>query len=433
MKYVSTSGGTEPVAFAEAIRRSIAPDGGMYMPGDLPKLPRAFFNNMGEMSLREIAYVVAATFLGEDLDPSALKKIVDEAFAFDAPLVQIADDTYVLELYHGPTLTVKDYSARFMAGMLRHFSVPGKPCNILVATTGNTGAAVANAFYKAEGVNVFVLYPKGRLSRMAISQVTALGENVHPVEVGGTIEDCKRMVDAAIADSSMESLGLTAANSINIARVLPLVSLAFHAAARLDNAGVDASKAAFAIPSGNLSILAAAAMARRMGLQTGPLIGATNANGTLGRLLAGKAVDSVAQPVRTYAPAIDMAYPSGWPRLLNIYGGDTGAMRADIAAAPAVGDMEIAYAVNLMRQTSAYTLDPHAAVALCAARRAVPDAAKLIFATGHPAKQLDIMTRITGGAIELPVQLTRFMSVRRHPAIVPPTLPAIKKVIMNYN
>lgn len=242
------------MAFAEAIRRSIAPDGGMYMPGDLPKLPRAFFNNMGEMSLREIAYVVAATFLGEDLDPSALKKIVDEAFAFDAPLVQIADDTYVLELYHGPTLTVKDYSARFMAGMLRHFSVPGKPCNILVATTGNTGAAVANAFYKAEGVNVFVLYPKGRLSRMAISQVTALGENVHPVEVGGTIEDCKRMVDAAIADSSMESLGLTAANSINIARVLPLVSLAFHAAARLDNAGVDASKAAFAIPSGNLSI-----------------------------------------------------------------------------------------------------------------------------------------------------------------------------------
>ncbi len=400
------------MAFAEAIRRSIAPDGGMYMPGDLPKLPRAFFNNMGEMSLREIAYVVAATFLGEDLDPSALKKIVDEAFAFDAPLAQIAEDTYVLELYHGPTLTVKDYSARFMAGMLRHFSVPGKPCNILVATTGNTGAAVANAFYKAEGVNVFVLYPKGRLSRMAISQVTALGENVHPVEVGGTIEDCKRMVDAAIADSSMESLGLMAANSINIARVLPLVSLAFHAAARLDNAGVDASKAAFAIPSGNLSILAAAAMARRMGLQTGPLIGATNANGTLGRLLAGEVVDSVAQPVRTYAPAIDMAYPSGWPRLLNIYGGDTGAMRADIAAAPAVGDMEIAYAVNLMRQTSAY---------------------KLIFATGHPAKQLDIMTRITGGVIELPVQLTRFMSVRRHPAIVPPTLPAIKKVIMNYN
>ena len=228
------------MAFAEAIRRSIAPDGGMYMPGDLPKLPRAFFNNMGEMSLREIAYVVAATFLGEDLDPSALKKIVDEAFAFDAPLVQIADDTYVLELYHGPTLTVKDYSARFMAGMLRHFSAPGKPCNILVATTGNTGAAVANAFYKAEGVNVFVLYPKGRLSRMAISQVTALGENVHPVEVGGTIEDCKRMVDAAIADSSMESLGLTAANSINIAPVLPLVSHAFQAAARLDNAGGDA-------------------------------------------------------------------------------------------------------------------------------------------------------------------------------------------------
>lgn len=418
---------------AEAVRHCVAPDGGMYMPANMPRLPQAFFNNMGEMTLREIAYVVAATFIDDDIESSELKKVVDEAFAIDAPLVPIADDTFVLELYHGPTLTVKDYSARFMAGLFGRMVRPGRRNNIIVATTGNTGAAVAGAFYKREDTDVFVLYPRGRLSGMAVAQFTALGENVHPVEVNGSIEDCKRIMAAVMADPTMEQFNLTAANSVNIARILPLVSLAFHAAARLGNAGVDASKVAFSIPCGNLGIMVASAIARRMGLQTGPLIAATNANDSLRRLLDGLSPDAAEKPVRTYAPAIDMSSPSGWPRLMSMYGGDTEAMRADIVVAPPVGDMEIAYAVNHIRQTAGYTLDPHAAVALCAARRTMPDAVKLVFATGHPAKQLDIMTRITGGAIELPVQLTRFMSVRSHPAIIPPTVPALKKVIMSYN
>lgn len=433
MKYRSTIGRSEVASLRQAVERCVAPDGGLYLPEKVPVLPRAFFNNIAEMSLRDIAYVVAISFFGDDLSATDIKKIVDEAFADDAPLVKIGPDTYALELFHGPTLTVKDYGARFMARLFGCVLPADGPRNVLVATTGNTGAAVANSFYRAKGTNVFVLYPQGRLSRMAVQQFSSLGENIYPVEVCGSIEDCKRMMQDAVADPQLYPYRLTGANSINVARLLPLTALSLHAYARLAAAGVaGADNALYAIPCGNLSNLVGAALAIRMGLPAAGLVAATNINSALGRLLEGSFNGPVGVPVRTSAPSMDMSYPSGWARLEALYGGDTARMAADIPVSAAVTDARIAAAINSLR-ADGYTIDPHGATAYAAVRTVPHNGSKVVFATGHPAKQLDAMTAITGAAIELPMQLTRFMKVKRHPIKMPPTLPALRKLIVNIN
>lgn len=433
MKYRSTIGKSEAASLRQAVEHCVAPDGGLYLPEKVPVLPRAFINNIAGMSLRDIAFVVASSFFGEDLPATDIKKIVDEAFADDAPLVEIGKGIYALELFHGPTLTVKDYGARFMSRLFTRILPADGPRNILVATTGNTGAAVANSFYHAKGTNVFVLYPQGRLSRMAIQQFTSLGENIYPVEVCGSIEDCKRLLQAAVSDSQLTPYRLTGANSINVARLLPLTALSLHAYARLAAAEVpEADNALYAIPCGNLSNLVGAALALRMGLPAAGLVAATNVNSALGRLLKGQFNGSVGVPVRTSAPSMDMSYPSGWERLEALYGGDTARMSADIPVSTAVTDAQIAVTINYLRGDG-YTIDPHGATAYAAVRAVQHSGPKVVFATVHPAKQLDAMTAITGAAIELPMQLTRFMHVKRHPIKVPPTLPALRKLILNVN
>lgn len=303
-----------------------------------------------------------------------------------------------------------------------------------MATTGNTGAAAANGLKGMDGIDVFVLYPKGHLSRMQRAAFGASGGNVHPVEVMGSVEDCKRLIQEAFADKSLSELRITGANSINVARLLPQVVFSCHAYAGLLRLGVEnAGKAVYSLPCGNLSNLVAAVMARRSGLPAGRLIAATNINNGVGRLLQGEMKPSEpVKPTSTFAPGIDMSYPSGWPRLNKLYEGDTAAMQADIFAASPVEDSEIAACVRRLREDYGYTIDPHGAVAYCAAEAYEAEAGvpKVVFATGHPAKQLDIMTRITGSAIELPVQLTRFMHGSRHHAMIPPTLPALKKQLL---
>lgn len=433
MKFTSTNKTAAPVGIDEAVNRCVAADGGMFMPQYIPAIPRAFFNNIAEMSFRDIAFVVLSTLLQGDIEPGRLKAIVDESFSFDIPVRRLGDKVWVMELFGGPTLTFKDFGARFMARLMRHLdSRADAPVrNVVVATTGNTGAAAANGFYRLDGINVTVLYPKGCLSRQQIAQFTALGENIHPVEVLGTVEDCKRLVQQAIADPSMAHLNITGANSINIARLLPQVAFSFYGYSRLVAAGVrDADHAIYAMPCGNLSNLVATAMAGKMGLPVGHIIGATNANDQLAPLLAGAPADAPhTEPQHTLAPSIDMSHPSGWPRLDSLYGGDTAAMRRDISTA-AVSDAEIAATIQRCRADYGYTPDPHTAVAIAAAERYPGEAPRIVFGTGHPAKHLDIMTRITGAMIDLPVQLNSFMTQRRHSAIIPPTLPALKKQMM---
>ncbi len=433
MKFVSTKGSGSQLTLAEAVDTCMAPDGGQLMPAEVRRIPAALFNNIAEMNLREIAFVVADTLLGDDLDSVALKAVVDDAFAVDIPLRHLYDDFYALELFHGPSLTFKDYGARFMAGILR-LTAPAKRRTVVVASTGNTAAATASGFLNEPGVDVIVLYPRGRLSRSQISLFASLGGNIHPVEVAGTIEDCKVLLLKSLAEPSLADFNITAANSINIARLIPQVSFAMYAYARLASQGVkDAARAIYSIPCGNGSNLVAAAIARRMGLPAGTLIAATNANNQFRNLLQGSEPVPGNAPVPTLAPSTDMAYPSSWPRLSWLYGGDLAALNADITVAPPVDNTAIADTVNLLRRHCNYTIDPHGAMAFSAAVESGLPGPKVIFATGHPARQLDIMTGITGAAIELPVQLTRFMSGSRHAAIIPPTIPALRKILLSIN
>ncbi|MDE6134780.1 MAG: threonine synthase [Muribaculaceae bacterium] len=413
----------------------MAADGGLFMPENLPIIPKAFFNNISEMSLREIAYVVMSTFFGDDFPGAELKTIVDESFGTDIPLAK-AGDFHIMELFHGPTLTFKDYGARFMARLVRAVDRRADYGHrkVLVATTGNTGAATANGMHGLPGIDVYVLFPKGQISRARRSTFTSLGGNIHPVEVMGTIEDCKQLMQQALSDPDMGNLCLTGANSINIGRLLPQVVFAFHAYARLKAMGVpDADKAIHSIPCGNLSNLVAAAMAMRMGLPMGGILAATNSNDGLRRLLAaGTIAEPADSPVHTLAPGMDMAYPSGWPRLRKLLNDSGDQLAGRIHAAAPVDDKTIADTILEVNADHSYLLDPHSAVAYAAARREMIHAGPvLVYATGHPSAQLDTMTRITGAPLELPVQMTRFMKQNRHSVPIPPRYPALRKILLS--
>ncbi len=431
MKYISTNSISTPVSLDEAVNKCIPSDGGLFMPEKMPLLPKAFYRNIGEMNLREIAYVVATTFFGQDVDVADLKHITDQAFGIDVPMVQLGDNTYILELFHGPTLTYKDFGARFMAHLLSNLDRRAhRRRNVLVATNGNTGAAAANGMLGLEDINVSVLYPKGQLTRMQVAQITALGENIHPVEVVGSVEDCKRLVHQAILEPTFAKFNLTGANSVNIARLIPQATFAFYAYARLKAMGVrEAEQALYSIPCGNLSNVVAATIARRMGLPMGPIVAAVNANNQIAPCVRSEAA-GVRQPVRTLSPSIDMSYPTGFPRLSYLYGGDMAALQREIVVAEPIMDDDIRATILAVQERNSYTLDPHGAVAYAAAEANVNSAVpRVIFATGHPAKQYDIMKNITGNGMKVPPQLERFATVRRHATLLPPSLPALKKLL----
>ncbi len=430
MRYISTKGGGAAADAREALTGGFASDGGMFMPERLPRLPRAFFNNIGDMSMPEIAYVVASSFFGDDLDGSVIKRIVDESFGFDAPLVRLGGGYYALELFHGPTLTFKDYGARFVArtvGALAASRRTGRR-TVLVATTGNSGAATANGLYGLPEVDVVVLYPKGVLSRMQMAQIATLGGNVRAVEVDGSIEDCKALVNGAMEDRTMEYLRLSTMNSLNIGRVIPQIVFSLQAYAgmlRAGEAGVE--QALYSIPCGNLSNLIATLMAVVMGLPVGAVCGVCNANDGLGRAMRGE--KQQACPVSTTAPSMDMAVPSGLPRLRFLLE-QSPLCRGKLIVAPPVEDRDIAAAILRLRAGHGYTVDPHGAAAFAAAQASDHTGPKVIFATGHPAKSLDTMTRITGSTVELPVQYNRFMGCRRTVRYMPPTAAALRRMLI---
>jgi len=429
MRYISTNFQSPAVTLEEAINKCMASDGGMFMPERIPAIPKAFFNNIGQMSLRDIAYVVSTVFLGDDIDAAELKNIVDESFSYDAPMRLIDRNIFIFELFHGPTLTFKDYGARFMARLMR--ALDGRSSrqrNVLVATTGNTGAATANGLFKFDGIRVSVLYPRGTLTKTQMSQLTSLGGNIYPVEIAGSVEDCKRLVQMAIADPALSELNLTGGNSINIARLIPQVSFAFYAYAHLRTLEVPgAENAVYCIPSGNMSNVVAAAMAKRLGLPMGFIVAATAANNQVAPMLSGGTIASDKKPVKTMASSIDMSIPSGWPRLVSLYGGDLNAINHDVKASAPVSDETIRDTIDLLRKKHAYTIDAHGAVAFKAASDLDCDCPRVVYATGHPAKQLDIIKLLSGKSADLPWQLKDLLTVRRPPVILPPTLPALRK------
>lgn len=428
MQYISTENIHAPVPLRTAMLGSNPGDGGLYWPSVLPVIPQAFFNNFAGMSFAEIAYVVANSLFGEEIHSTELKKIVDASFNFEVPVVHVGDDLYSLELFHGPTLAFKDFGARFMArvmqSLVRRRGLESGRINMLIATTGNTAGAVANALHGVEGVELFILFPRGVAGRQLEAQFTTLGGNVHALEVQGSIDDCQALVAQAYADVELNrQLTITSANSANILRLLPQTFYYFHGMARMAAMLPRNKEITVAIPAGNLGNLVAALAARRMGLRMPSVIAAENANDFLTRSMAAGGIETVpARAIPTLAYAADKSRPSNLSRLHHL--------RDDDFTAVSVNDAGIIDAVNDCLGRYNYVIDPHTALAYHALQHYKPTGnAGLMVATAHPAKSLTAMNAITGRAMDLPLQLTRFMTGRDLRHRIAPTYDALRATL----
>ena len=410
MKYYSTNGKAAQATLEEAVVKGLASDKGLFMPEKIKALPKEFFDNIENLSFQEIAYKVADAFFGEDVDADSLKKIVYDTLSFDVPAVKVEDNIYSLELFHGPTLAFKDVGARFMSRLLGYFikKEGAGEINVLVATSGDTGSAVANGFLGVDGIKVFVLYPKGKVSPIQECQFTTLGKNITAVEVDGTFDDCQALVKNAFMDADLNAkFKLTSANSINVARFLPQAFYYFYAYAQMKKAepGKDV---VVCVPSGNFGNITAGLFGKRMGLPIKRFIASNNSNDIFyNYLLSGKYEPRPS--VATLANAMDVGDPSNFARVMDLYGKDVEAVRKDISGAR-YSDEQIADAIRNCLKSTGYQLDPHGACGYQALKEGLKAGEVGAFLeTAHPAKFKEKVEAITGSEIAIPERLQAFM------------------------
>ena len=379
MKYYSTNGKAPIADLHKAVVKGLAEDRGLYMPERINKLPQAFFDNIEKMSFQEIAYTVASAFFGEDVDPDALHDIVYDTLSFDCPVVQVKDNIYTLELFHGPTLAFKDVGARFMARLLQYFirqEQGNQQVNVLVATSGDTGSAVANGFLGVDGIHVYVLYPKGKVSPIQECQFTTLGKNITAIEVDGVFDDCQALVKSAFMDTELnQHMKLTSANSINVARFLPQAFYYFNAYARMKEQG-KADNLVMCVPSGNFGNICAALFGHQMGLPIKRFIAANNANDIFYKYLYGKSHE----------------------RITSLISGAT------------YTDDQIRQTMRACYEDTKYILDPHGACGYQALADGLhSDEVGVFCETAHPAKFKEKVDEILGIDVEIPERLANFM------------------------
>ena len=395
MKYYSTNGKAPIADLHKAVVKGLAEDRGLYMPERINKLPQAFFDNIEKMSFQEIAYTVASAFFGEDVDPDALHDIVYDTLSFDCPVVQVKDNIYTLELFHGPTLAFKDVGARFMARLLQYFirqEQGNQQVNVLVATSGDTGSAVANGFLGVDGIHVYVLYPKGKVSPIQECQFTTLGKNITAIEVDGVFDDCQE---------------LTSANSINVARFLPQAFYYFNAYARMKEQG-KADNLVMCVPSGNFGNICAALFGHQMGLPIKRFIAANNANDIFFKYLqTGKYEPKPSK--QTLANAMDVGDPSNFARIYDLYGKSHERITSLISGATYTDD-QIRQTMRACHEDTNYILDPHGACGYQALAEGLqPNEVGVFCETAHPAKFKEKVDEILGIDIEIPERLANFM------------------------
>ena len=410
MIYNSTNQHAPSTTLEHAVIKGLASDKGLYMPEAIMTLPNDFYRQIEAMSFQEIAYRVADRFFGEDVPADVLKEIVYDTLNFDTPLVEVTDNIYSLELFHGPTLAFKDVGGRFMARLLSHFiRKQGKQkVNVLVATSGDTGSAVANGFLGVEGIHVYVLYPKGKVSEIQEKQFTTLGQNITALEVDGTFDDCQALVKSAFMDKDLnEKLLLTSANSINVARFLPQSFYYFYAYAQLKKLG-KADEIVFSVPSGNFGNITAGLFAKRMGLPVKRFIAANNRNDIFYQYL--KTGEYHPRPsVTTIANAMDVGDPSNFARILDLYNNSHKAITADISGTTYT-DEQIKETVKSVYTEKGYLLDPHGACGYRALEEGLGFGETGVFLeTAHPAKFLETVEGIIGDSIGVPQKLQEFM------------------------
>jgi threonine synthase len=435
MNYYSTNRNSEQASLKDAVVRGLAPDRGLYMPEQIPTIPAPFFKHIGDMSLQDIAFVVADQIFGEDIDSSELKTIVSDTLNFEIPLVKVEDNRYALELFHGPTLAFKDVGARFMARILGHYNKldngGGETVNVLVATSGDTGSAVANGFLNVTGIKVYVLYPKGKVSAIQEAQFTTLGANITAIEVDGTFDDCQALVKSAFMDAELnKAMKLTSANSINVARFLPQMFYYFHAYAQLVKSGEKTGNVVVAVPSGNFGNICAGLIAKRMGLPISRFIAANNKNDVFyNYLLTG--TYSPKPSVQTIANAMDVGDPSNFARVIELYGNSHEAICKDISGCT-YNDDQIRDVLKRTYQRTGYLLDPHGAVAYRALEEHLkPGETGIFLETAHPAKFKDTVEGIIGEEVAIPAKLQAFMRGEKQSIKMNAKFPAFKKFLLN--
>ena len=413
MKYYSTNKQAPIANLSKAVVKGLAEDRGLYMPERINKLPKEFFDNIEKLSFQEIAYRVADAFFGEDVEAEALKKIVYDTLAFDCPVVKVSDNIYSLELFHGPTLAFKDVGARFMARMLQYIASRetadnSKTVNVLVATSGDTGSAVANGFLGVEGIHVYVLYPKGKVSKIQESQFTTLGKNITAIEIDGVFDDCQALVKNAFMDEELnKQMKLTSANSINVARFLPQAFYYFNAYARMKEQGL-ADNLVVCVPSGNFGNITAALFGHAMGLPIKRFIAANNANDIFYKYLKSGKYEPKPS-IQTLANAMDVGDPSNFARILDLYGNSHERITSLISGAT-YSDERISETMQECYKSSGYILDPHGACGYQALKELLKPAETGVFCeTAHPAKFKEKVDEILNTNIEIPERLAAFM------------------------
>jgi len=432
MKYYSTNHQAPDASLQEAVIRGLASDKGLYMPEVIKPLPLSFYDGIEHLSFQEIACHVADAFFGEDVPEDVLREIVYDTLSFDAPVVQVKDNIWSLELFHGPTLAFKDVGGRFMARLLGYFirRQGQREVNVLVATSGDTGSAVANGFLGVEGIRVYVLYPKGKVSEIQEKQFTTLGRNITALEVDGTFDDCQALVKNAFMDADLNArMNLTSANSINVARFLPQAFYYFHAYAQLKKAGrVD--ELVVCVPSGNFGNITAGLFGKRMGLPVKRFIAANNRNDIFYQYL--QTAQYCPRPsVATIANAMDVGDPSNFARVLALYANDHEAICREIGGA-AYTDEQIRETVKAVWQSAGYLLDPHGACGFRALEEGLREGETGVFLeTAHPAKFLDTVEGIIGARVEVPAKLQAFMAGTKQSIPMAKDFEAFKQFLMS--
>lgn len=416
MKFYSTNNRSAEFSFKDAVINGLAPDGGLFMPERIPQLEQSFFEELPNLSFQEISFRIAKLFIEKEIPENDLAGLIEDAINFPAPVVKLNDKINILELFHGPTLAFKDFGARFMSRVLGYFAgQQNEEINILVATSGDTGSAVASGFYETEGINVYILYPSGKVSEIQEKQLTTLGKNITALEIDGTFDDCQRLVKQAFVDPELISkIKLSSANSINIARLIPQSFYYFESFKQLRR---NDSKIIYCVPSGNLGNLTAGLFAKKMGLPINKFIAATNANSVFTEFIeTGKF--SPRPSVSTYSNAMDVGNPSNLARIVDLYQEAHSIIVKEIDS-NSHNDRQTIDSIKKVYNDFGYIIDPHGAVGILAIsqfmeQNNIEDYQTVVLETAHPAKFKNTIDSALGIEIEIPDRLQKFIDKEKY-------------------
>lgn len=429
MVYHSTRDLKNTVSFKEAVIKGLASDGGLFVPETIEKLPKEFFDNIEDMSVVDLATQVMKPYVGDEIPEVELKNILEEVLGFDFPLVEVDENKFALELFHGPTLAFKDVGAGFLARCLGYFSDKSRKVTVLVATSGDTGSAVANGFYGVEGTEVVILYPSGKVSASQEKQLTTYGGNITALEVDGTFDDCQAMVKQSFQDSELNNhLSLSSANSINVARFIPQALYYFIALGKFMKGDKDVF---VSVPSGNFGNILAGIYAKNMGLRVDKFVVSNNVNNPVVEYLNGKEFKT-RPSIHTVSNAMDIGAPSNFERLQFLY--PNLSELKEVVEGYSYTDEETLASIEDIYSRTSYLPDPHGAVAYLGLKEAMKgngNALGVFVETAHPAKFIETFTDNQKSELEIPERLSKFMDKEKVSIKMDNTFESFKKYLLS--